>query len=458
MKKFISALIMALMMVGGVFATVTPTNPVGDDTTNANTYDFTAVSTNPFALGGLHINLGFGGILNIPCTNNPPNYNCDLLGVDISGLEGSYLITMEDVDLPVVTIGNLIIDHSVVANNFNFQATGNLAGYEVVYSINCVDIISGVDPINSKAVYSKDGWVTTNNMPASPADMTALGAGTVEFKGVCQDNAGNTAETAVTTINLPKIPPNVIQVDRIDVSPITNTCTNAVAPFCDTTTTTMDGSGTAINNAMIQLTFRNPVDITDIRINGVSTGGTSTTTSDIHVLMFQQLTTGNYVVEVDSAEGTEIGTHTVNLDINNANAGGSATVDVISTLPVTPATIAINGAPTVYGSPVLPGGVVYLGYDLTLTGAEYIRATFNEIGGPAFGSPITMYCVENSNPITHEPTGLTTTLGTNWALSEANPAIDCNANNDVIIRIPILLTASSGLHSANIEFGLYVTP
>jgi hypothetical protein len=260
MKKIQLGILLGLIAIGITCAvistTITSQTPDTETITKAATFDFAAVSTNPFSVGDLHVEVDVGSThgIHMACTNSPPNYPCALNGYDISGLSDDiYPIVFRD-NTGDTTPVNLIIDRNIVAGDFGFAATD----YEVSYILNCDCTPSGCD--TEQAQYNKDdaGWVDFDI--SNPQDFTVTGTGSYIFRGYCKDNAGNEAYTDETGYTLPASPP---QLKEVYILPSTDELCDETFP-CELID--QDGSGEPIDMSL-KLEFDKEA-ILQARLNG----------------------------------------------------------------------------------------------------------------------------------------------------------------------------------------------
>lgn len=456
MKRLLIGAIMCLLFVVGVYAIVTPINPTTDDITNADAYDFTATSTNPFAAGGLHIDLDLGGTpLTMVCANTPPDYDCSLLAYDISGLEGVYPVTMTDIDGPLL-IGDLTVDHAVTANDFGFSA----ADFIVTYAVDCDCTPSGCDPATTGEYSFELGpWTSF----VSGNDFTVVdGPGDYEFRGYCKDLAGNEDWTAVTAFTLPASPP--VLIEAIDL-PITVVCQEpGVSCASPVAYGPLDGLGLPLDVAL-KVTFDKDASIT-LTLDGGAPVGPSGFFID-HVISLGSVTEGNHSLLIDASDGTNSAIYEINIEVLNTGGTGDIIIDIRDPIEIDPTDPAImwTGA-VVEKNDILPGDFAIVRYELFMIKGAYTRFGFS--GDIDFEAPITVFCEDNYDPILKD----IITPGVNdynidvldGTIDTSKPSITCPIKTgdvdsgmyyDVLVKYPISETSAGGSLSGSLVTDLY---
>lgn len=459
-KKILIGILLSLSMVVGVLATVTPTNPIVDETTNADTYDFTATTDNPLVAGGVHIDLDLGGIIPMPCVWNVVDYTCELLAEDISGLEGIYPVTMTDADgtFPAAT---LTIDQVVVAYDFGFSATD----YVVNYILDCDCDPSGCDVV-STGQYSTDNFISDINDFNPGFDFSVLGAGDYEFRGYCKDLATNEDYTGITTFTLPATPPVLIEV--IDL-PSTTVCSDVITCASPLAYGPLDGLGNPLDISF-KVTFDKSATITLTFDGGVSVGPSDSFTE--HVVLLGSVTEGvGHTLSIDASDGINSDVYNIVFDVTGTGVGGGVTIDIRDSIPVDPTNPAIEIIDIeLEKNQVLPGDFALVNYTIFMVKGEYTRFSF--IGDADFEAPITLFCEEDYdgenqdivatpiNPI-YEIDPLDGTFDEATKLAITCPYIgdvDAGLEYKVIAKYPISSTAIGGTLSGTFDVGLYDVP
>lgn len=433
MKKILLGFLVGLMMISSVFAIVTPISPSGDETTNANTYDFLATTDDPLFIPippTLYVSLGFNGPQQMNCVWNGIDYNCELLE-DISAMEGIYPVTMTDND-GTIAVGDLTIDHFVTANDFGFSATGNDISY---VPGGCEDTVSGVDI--EEAQYTQDDWITVNIFSGNPE---TLPDGTYDVRGHCTDNAGNEDYTDDSEFTLPANPPVLTDVINLPSTPICGT------PATFPCTESFDGGGLPIDISLM-LTFDEEASITVILDGGAPIGPSEFYVD--HVISLNSLTEGFHILSIEASDGTNSAIYIINLDVINTGTDGDTTIIVRESIPINPTNPAIEiiGS-NVEKNNILPGDFAIVRYSLFMVLGEYTRYSF--IGDPDFEVPVLVFCENNYDPIAKDiidPTdeNVFTIDPLNGVIDETQPAITCpytgnidtGLEYDVLVKYPI---------------------
>lgn len=449
--------LISLFLVSAVLAVVTPISPPGDVTTNAGTYTFLADSDNPLWIPTpptLYLDLGFNGTKAMDCIWNGTAslYNCNLTGYDISGFEGVFNVDMTDAS-GTYPVGNMTIDHYVLANSFNFAATANNVSYTPG---GCVDTISGV--ASEVGQYSNDNWATVTNMSSNPE---ILPNGTWDFRGFCVDNAGNTNMTGTTSFVLPASPPVLTTV--IDL-PSRTICSGGFP--C---TEVFDGAGNPMNVAL-KLTFDKAANITIVFDGGAPVGPSSAYVD--HVVSFNYLTTGIHTIDINATDGTNYDDYRINMNVTNTSGSGSVNITIrneTASFNETNASVSFTGNNTVLKNNVLPGDFATVRYELMMKGGNFTKFSFN--GSSGFVPAVLVYCSDNYdgnstvldviNPADSDVFNISMLDGN---IDDNKFAITCPIKEsrtgdfylyDVYVRYNISASASGGSLAGNLGVGLY---
>jgi len=291
--------------------------------------------------------------------------------------------------------------------------------------------------------------------------LTALGAGSVDFRGRCVDLAGNERVTGVTAILLPSTPAQLVSITQLAPTP------GGVV----TSPITLDGGGNLVL-ASFKLVYDKPVTI-DVTV-GAGSNNDPVLAID-HIITLSSLPTGTYLVSVESDDGLgHVNTDVITLTINNAgSSGGSGIINVRGPVPVVVPSISfLAGSPVAVRDNVLPGDFAILRYDLQLTGGARTFVTFVS-ADPDFTTPVVAFCGENYDSVANDieavlsPVRIVETpVPSAFPPGPGTPAtaLDCaDTNGDpldgfqysVYVKMPIASTAIAGAHSATINFGLY---
>jgi hypothetical protein len=455
MRKIITSFLMVMvLMVGIASATVTNEDPSGTIITNENVLNISAQSDNPlfspFRLPTTtYLDVEFDGADELDCVLSGAVYNCSLNNIDISAKEGTYQINITDNDGTVNT-ANVTVDHSITANDFNFQATDN----NVSYTDGCVDTISGIAV--SVAQYSNDSFVADiNNFTGSSM---ILPNGSLDFRGYCLDNAGNDAYTGITSYILPASPPELIAVTDL---PSTTVCGSGFP--C---TYSLDGSGLPIDLSL-KLTFDKASNISAVLNNG------SASISDgyyiEHVLSMDDLRDGVQELVITATDGTNSQDFTINLNVSNTGGAGNVSIDIRGSIIVDPpveAYVDFVGTPTVEKNNVFPDEWAIVKYTVQTFVYDWTRFRF-DTADSAFETPVQVFCEDNYNSTSQDiiNNSLSYNISTfnTGTYDETQPAITCNGtgnltagyNYDVYVKYPIAADATPGSIAGQFSVGLY---
>lgn len=450
MKKVIIAMLMALCMVVGVFAAVTPITPNGAVVTNDATYDFSASSDMPITYwNGLSwvqkMDLLFNGAtssidcVGLPCVGTLNNYPLPA--------DGLYDVSIVDGNSPNPNVvGSILVDTILPSATGSFSALGN----DVSYTVSCADAGSGVSV--ERAEYSTDSWVTST--PFDGVSPDTLPNGVYDMRVYCEDFAGNLNTGGDKTITLPANPADLLSIDR----EFPNHLDGAGVPSW---TVGADGSA----QVSLRFVYDSKATITGT-INGLAFSDPAMTTD--HVVTFNNLYDGTYniVLTATDEEGL-ISVENVALTITGMpGTPGTVDVTILGVIPVDLPTIAITGAYAVKSNAINDGtDWVVLGFDLTTTVnnavainmADFVNLVPNTvIDLPAYASGLynsnaLAFCESDYNPLTQDYDGSGPTIPVENAYTAST--IDCSAlGGSVYIKIGVPNGALTGEATTTINF------
>lgn len=454
MKKIIVLITMFLLLAGVSLATITSSNPSGVITTSDNSFNFTAITDNPlldaFRTPITYMDLAFNESLEMDCSLSGSNYLCSLYVADISGIDGIYEVNMTDGN-GTFNVGNMTVDHSITANSFGFVASANNINYT---SGGCVDLLSGVK--NEVGQWSNDSWTTTYNFTGTGVNLTD---GSYDVKGFCEDNAGNTAVTSVSSFVLPSSPPVLTTVTNLPSSVICGT------PASFPCLTSVDGGGSP-TSVSLKLTFDKISNITMSLDGGAESKSTNMYLE--HVVSLTSLMDGMHNLSITATDGTNQDNFMIRLNTSNTSGNGSINISIRESIPVVSnASIGFIGTPTVLKNNILPGDFAIVNYSLFMVKGNYTKYSFS--GSSDFMSPVLVFCENNYNPTTKDVINSTAAFSIsvlNGQINESKYALTCpytsgNLNDglyyNVIVKYPISSSTTSSSLAGSLGVSLYNT-
>lgn len=448
------SLLILTLLSSLVAATMYNPSPNGIVVTNNNSLDIFTQTDNPLFQAfrtptTTYVNLEFDGPTEMDCIISGSKYNCSLTGVDISSKEGTYNINITDND-GTNTTSTITIDHSVTANNFNFEAKD----YNVSYTDGCVDTISGIAV--SKGQYSNDSFASDINDMSNTS--VILPAGHYSFRGYCEDNAGNSAYTGITSYTIPASPPQLMKVTEL---PNTIICGGGFP--C---TESYNGSGSPIDISL-KLTFDKAANI-----SVVANGGTPVTSDgyyEEHVLSLTNLKDGVHEIEITSTDGTNSEVFEIKLNVSNTGATGNVSIDIRGSIiidpPIEPYVDFLN-SPVVERNNVFAGEWAIVRYEIQTFVYGWTRYRFDS-SSSSFDVPIQVFCESNYNTTSKDIINNSLSYNINTInagiYDETQPAMTCPGTGnftdgyqyDVLVKYPIISGASPGSISGQFSVGLY---
>jgi len=444
MIKKLTIMVMALILVcSSVFATVTNPSPALDVMTNSATYNFSVNTTRASAF------LNFEGVL-FEMVGGPGGVGLNnfLLPTD-----GIYQFFFVDIDGQTV-INDLTIDRiNPSTSNFGFNALN----YVVDYASDCSDLYLA----SSSGQFSTNGGGSWTSFNTSQDLNTTFGVGpqNVLFRGVCTDQAGNTAVTSNTQILLPSTPAVLLSIERLSPSPI---------GFVSSPVS-VDGLGSLVN-VMLKLVYDKLVSI-NVDVNG--TNGSDPFVAVDHIINLPQLGTGSYNIAVTSDDGIgNTATDIIVLNVVNAGStGGNVQLNVRGPVIVDPDSFTTTDNGTVVRNNILPGDFFIVEWTVQTTNLPFTRGIFNSVD-VGFGTPVTVFCGEDYDSVTKNivvspARNVLNSVSGTWANVELQQALNCADTDGIVdnhytykvyMKIPTLMSvAAPSILNAQLELGGYYT-
>ena len=441
-KKSISMImIMTLLIASMVYALVTPTTPVVDEYVNnigAPNYLFSSESDNQFPGPVIfyYVNDVVGATA-LPCVGTTCSDTIDIS----TFMDGStYTVKYQDVSGILQANGDIIIDNTnPIAADFGFSATD----FVITYTADCTD--TNIETETGQ--YSTDGFGVDINDFVSGADLTALGAGVVDFRGKCVDKASNEALTGTTQITLPANPP--ILDDVFDLpDEVTDVCGGDPSDNpCDIPQ--IDGGGAPID-IIYKLVFDKAAVITLTLDGGAPVGPSGSQTE--HIIAIYSLMEGNHILTIQASDGVNVENYVINFDITNTGIVGNTIITVEPPLSPPPTTDITLVSSVQIGSNPYPGGTATINYTFVVTGNDETSYSFLTVD-TGFDTPIVVTCDTNPAETMNIIAVFNGSFVGSVTCEGVGDELTTGLTYSVLVEYPITMTASGAL-SGTLGYGV----